>query len=348
MTTCELTTPRRARAEPRPPGALAARARADRRPVRRVQRRSPDRRRRPATAPAHARDLLRPRAAAAPRHRGAGQRRPVRPGHRSPCSPSYWYSLLHYVVTPAVLIWVYRRHRGDYRQVRNALVLASAIGLVGFTLLPMAPPRMLPGFVDTLAATSGVGWWGGDASAPRGLGEPHQPAGRDAVAARRLGGLGRLGRLPAGTRRWVRPLALGLPGGHDPRRRGHRQPLPARRGGRRPRGRGRRSGCPAGSRSRARRAAGASRSEPASARESSASGSSKPGSGSVVLSTFRPAAVEQGDHRAAGARRAGAREDHHHGPAGAAPAAAGPAGPPAGRPGCPRRWGTARRWGPAG
>jgi hypothetical protein len=83
---------------------------------------------------------------------------------------SYWYSLLHYVVTPAVLVWAYRRHHGDYRRVRDALVLASAMGLVGFTLLPMAPPRMLPGFVDTLASTSGAGWWGGDASAPRGLG----------------------------------------------------------------------------------------------------------------------------------------------------------------------------------
>ena len=28
---------------------------------------------------------------------------------------SYWYSLLHYVVTPAVLVWVYRRRHGDYR-----------------------------------------------------------------------------------------------------------------------------------------------------------------------------------------------------------------------------------------
>jgi O-antigen ligase len=35
----------------------------------------------------------------------------------------------------------------------------------------MAPPRMLPGFVDTLAMTANAGWWGDDASAPRGLGE---------------------------------------------------------------------------------------------------------------------------------------------------------------------------------
>ncbi|MGZ4608925.1 MAG: phosphatase PAP2 family protein [Actinomycetes bacterium] len=83
---------------------------------------------------------------------------------------SYWYSVLHYVVTPAVLFWAYRRHPFDYRRVRNALVIGSAIGLVGFTVLPMAPPRMLPGYVDTLATTAQHGWWGGDASAPKGLG----------------------------------------------------------------------------------------------------------------------------------------------------------------------------------
>jgi PAP2 superfamily len=83
---------------------------------------------------------------------------------------SYWYALLHYIVTPGVLLWAYRARPLHYRRVRNALVLASAIGLVGFTLIPMAPPRMLPGYVDTLATTAQHGWWGGDASAPRGLG----------------------------------------------------------------------------------------------------------------------------------------------------------------------------------
>lgn len=83
---------------------------------------------------------------------------------------SYWYAALHYLVTPALLVTVYRRAPEQYRRVRNTLVGGSAIGLVGFTLLPMAPPRMLPGYTDTLATTSGSGWWGGDASAPKGLG----------------------------------------------------------------------------------------------------------------------------------------------------------------------------------
>src|SRR6476659_5389688 len=53
---------------------------------------------------------------------------------------SYWYALLHYVVTPAVLLWAYHARPLHYRRVRNALVMASAIALVGFTLIPMAPP----------------------------------------------------------------------------------------------------------------------------------------------------------------------------------------------------------------
>jgi len=85
---------------------------------------------------------------------------------------AYWYSLLHYTVTPAVLVWLRRRHAGSYGPARTALVVATLLGLVGFWLYPTAPPRMLAdhGFVDTLAAFSNWGWWSTDASAPKGLG----------------------------------------------------------------------------------------------------------------------------------------------------------------------------------
>ena len=69
-----------------------------------------------------------------------------------------------------MLVWVYRAHPDRYRVARNSLVIGSALGIAGFALLPTAPPRMLPGYVDTLASTAGSGWWGSDASAPRGLG----------------------------------------------------------------------------------------------------------------------------------------------------------------------------------
>lgn len=85
---------------------------------------------------------------------------------------SYWYASWHYVVTAAVLVWVYRFRRAAYRTVRSALVVSGAIGLAGFLLLPTAPPRLLgdPRLVDVLARFSGSGWWGEAASAPKGLG----------------------------------------------------------------------------------------------------------------------------------------------------------------------------------
>jgi hypothetical protein len=83
---------------------------------------------------------------------------------------SYWYSSLHYVVTPAVLAWLFWRHRDAYPRVRNALVLASAVALLGYLLVPMAPPRLMAdGYVDVLAQTAQYGWWSDHASAPVGL-----------------------------------------------------------------------------------------------------------------------------------------------------------------------------------
>ncbi|WP_046504064.1 phosphatase PAP2 family protein [Streptomyces odonnellii] len=84
------------------------------------------------------------------------------------------YASLHYLVTPAVLVWMFRHRAAFYRAARNWLMLATLLGLAGFTLLPTCPPRLLAarhGFVDTMAHFSEYGWWGDEASAPRGLGE---------------------------------------------------------------------------------------------------------------------------------------------------------------------------------
>jgi len=86
-------------------------------------------------------------------------------------SADYMYATLHYIVTPLVLVWLWRRHRNDYSRARTTLMVATIFGLIGFTLLPVAPPRMLPGFVDTMARYSNWGWWSQDASAPRGVGQ---------------------------------------------------------------------------------------------------------------------------------------------------------------------------------
>ncbi|MEV8595385.1 phosphatase PAP2 family protein [Streptomyces sp. NPDC052012] len=85
----------------------------------------------------------------------------------------FWYASLHYLVTPALLVWLFRSRAVRYRAARTWLMTSTFIGLIGFTLLPTCPPRLLDashGFVDTMAQYSTWGWWGGEASAPRGLG----------------------------------------------------------------------------------------------------------------------------------------------------------------------------------
>ncbi|WP_328677632.1 phosphatase PAP2 family protein [Streptomyces sp. NBC_00322] len=83
------------------------------------------------------------------------------------------YASLHYLVTPAILVWLFRRRPAHYRAARTWLMLSTLLGLVGFTLVPTCPPRLLDagqGFVDTMAQYGSYGWWGGEASAPRGMG----------------------------------------------------------------------------------------------------------------------------------------------------------------------------------
>ncbi|MEP6665167.1 MAG: phosphatase PAP2 family protein [Nocardioidaceae bacterium] len=82
----------------------------------------------------------------------------------------YWYATMHYIVTPIVLVLLWRHSRSHYLRMRRVLVGASAIALVAYIFYPTAPPRMMDGYVDVLSTTSQWGWWGASASAPRGLG----------------------------------------------------------------------------------------------------------------------------------------------------------------------------------
>ncbi|MGW1746682.1 phosphatase PAP2 family protein [Streptomyces sp. NPDC002092] len=85
----------------------------------------------------------------------------------------FWYASLHYLITPAILVWLFRSRAVHYRAARTWLMTSTFFGLIGFTLLPTCPPRLLSaghGFVDTMAQYSSYGWWGSEASAPRGLG----------------------------------------------------------------------------------------------------------------------------------------------------------------------------------
>lgn len=65
----------------------------------------------------------------------------------------YYYATLHFIITIGVMVWLFRRRPHVYRGARTALVAITLLGLLGFYLYPLAPPRLLPQFdyVDTLA-----------------------------------------------------------------------------------------------------------------------------------------------------------------------------------------------------
>src|SRR5262249_46947042 len=69
----------------------------------------------------------------------------------------YAYLSLHLLGTAAVLVWVYRRHRHVYARLRNTLVLANALAVVGYALFPTAPPRLAGvGIADTVSGATPV------------------------------------------------------------------------------------------------------------------------------------------------------------------------------------------------
>jgi hypothetical protein len=65
---------------------------------------------------------------------------------------NYYYATLHFVLTVAVLVWLYRAHPGRYAATRLVLLATTCVALVGYYLFPLAPPRLMRGghFVDTV------------------------------------------------------------------------------------------------------------------------------------------------------------------------------------------------------
>jgi hypothetical protein len=59
-----------------------------------------------------------------------------------------YYATMHFGVLFAFLIWLFIRHRDAYPTIRLTLVLSTLVCLL-IQLVPVAPPRLLPGFVDT-------------------------------------------------------------------------------------------------------------------------------------------------------------------------------------------------------
>lgn len=59
-----------------------------------------------------------------------------------------YYAVVHFPATIALLIWLYTRHRDRYSEVRWVLA-ATTLLCLAIQFLPVAPPRLMPGFVDT-------------------------------------------------------------------------------------------------------------------------------------------------------------------------------------------------------
>ena len=69
---------------------------------------------------------------------------------------TYWLS--QFAVVGLALLWIYFRRNDAFIGVRNWLIVANLIGLVGYVLVPTAPPRMFPewGFIDSLADSAAL------------------------------------------------------------------------------------------------------------------------------------------------------------------------------------------------
>jgi hypothetical protein len=64
----------------------------------------------------------------------------------------FYYESFHFVLPLTILAVLYARRPADYRWARTSLGFATLLGLLGFWLYPLAPPRLMPGFgfIDTV------------------------------------------------------------------------------------------------------------------------------------------------------------------------------------------------------
>ena len=68
-----------------------------------------------------------------------------------------FYVVSHFGLTTVALVWMHRSHQAQFPLVRNTLVLATALSLVGYILYPAAPPRLSGhGFADTVSSHTHV------------------------------------------------------------------------------------------------------------------------------------------------------------------------------------------------
>lgn len=72
---------------------------------------------------------------------------------------NFWNWVYFWLHAPAIVVigvWLLWRHWPVYRLIRNAFLVSALLGLICYTIYPLAPPRLVEGygFVDTMAAYS--------------------------------------------------------------------------------------------------------------------------------------------------------------------------------------------------
>ncbi|NIK60850.1 phosphatase PAP2 family protein [Kribbella shirazensis] len=60
-----------------------------------------------------------------------------------------FYATVHFPLTAMVLLWLLIRRPAGYAKARWALASLTGLALIGHMFFPLAPPRMMPGWVDT-------------------------------------------------------------------------------------------------------------------------------------------------------------------------------------------------------
>jgi hypothetical protein len=63
---------------------------------------------------------------------------------------NHYYIWFHFPAAIALLLWLYLRHANEYRFVRNLMAFVTFAALIIHLVFPLAPPRMMAGFVDTM------------------------------------------------------------------------------------------------------------------------------------------------------------------------------------------------------
>jgi membrane-associated phospholipid phosphatase len=71
---------------------------------------------------------------------------------------SNFYAIAIFAITFAFAAWTWWHRPDIYVTLRNYIVLANLLAFGVFWAFPVAPPRMLPGFVDVVAKSGALGW----------------------------------------------------------------------------------------------------------------------------------------------------------------------------------------------